>query len=118
MKSTRLILLITVLLLRGGSVSVSAQTAKPPMLTDTLDKHLIQFSGLIVTEERGQMVPVPYANIYVPSRKTGTSANYQGFFSLVVEKGESVHFSALGFRKSTYVIPQSLTEQPLPVSIP
>ena len=107
MKLTRLVIILVALLLRGGMAI--AQTQPTPATVDK-DKNLVQFSGLVVTEERGQMIPVPYANIFIPSRKTGTTANYQGFFSIVVEKGESVNFTALGFRKSTFMIPQSLTE--------
>jgi hypothetical protein len=108
MKLTRLIIVATLLILRGGFVQ--AQTPATPPATAEKEKNIVQFSGLVVTEERGQMIPVPYANIFIPNRKTGTTANYQGFFSIVVEKGESVNFTALGFRKSTFVIPQSLTE--------
>lgn len=107
MKLTRLIVILMAFILRGGYV-VAQTTPSTPAAEK--DKNLVQFSGLIVTEERGQMTPVPYANIFIPNRKTGTTANYQGFFSIVVEKGESVNFTALGFRKSTFVIPQSLTE--------
>jgi hypothetical protein len=100
------------LLLKG--ISITAQT-QPPTLPATpppVEKvdNLVQFSGVIVTDERGQMAPVPYAAVYIPSRKIGTTANYQGFFSIVAEKGETVIFSALGFRKSSYAIPQSLKD--------
>jgi hypothetical protein len=108
MKVMRLTIVCIALILRGGILT--AQTPNDYATTGEKDKNLVQFSGLIVTEERGQMVPVPYANIYIPKRKIGTTANYQGFFSIVAEKGETVNFSALGFRKSTFVIPQSLTE--------
>lgn len=108
MKLTRLIVILMALILRGGFVMAQQPTpATPPV---EKEKHLVQFSGLVVTEERGQMVPVPYANIFISQRKTGTTANYQGFFSIVVERGESVNFTALGFRKSVFTIPQSLTE--------
>lgn len=108
MKLTRLIVILMTLILRGGFVMAQQPTpATPPV---EKEKHLVQFSGLVVTEERGQMVPVPYANIFIPQRKTGTTANYQGFFSIVVERGESINFTALGFRKSTFTIPQSLSE--------
>jgi CarboxypepD_reg-like domain len=110
MKLTRLIALLMAIILRGPS-AMAQQPTLPATPTVENEKHLVQFSGLVVTEERGQMVPVPYANIFVPQRKTGTTANYQGFFSIVVEKGESINFTALGFRKSIYTIPQSLTEQ-------
>jgi hypothetical protein len=106
-------LLAFLLLLKGASMT--AQTQPPPQLptpppTEKVD-HLVQFSGVIVTDERGQMAPVPYAAVYIPSRKIGTTANYQGFFSIVAEKGETVVFSALGFRKSNYTIPQSLKDE-------
>ena len=111
MKLTRLIVILMALILRGGfAIAQTQPTPNNANGTEEKDKNLVQFSGLIVTEERGQMIPVPYANIFIPHRKTGTTANYQGFFSIVVEKGESVNFTALGFRKSTFVIPQSLTE--------
>ena len=111
MKLTQLIVILTAFILRGAVATAQTQPTPPKNAgTEQNEKHLVQFSGLVVTEERGQMVPVPYANIVITKRKTGTTANYQGFFSIVVEKGESVNFSALGFRKSTYVIPQSLTE--------
>ena len=96
-------------------VSMTAQTQPPPQLptpppTEKVG-NLVQFSGVVVTDERGQMAPVPYAAVYIPNRKIGTTANYQGFFSIVAEKGETVVFSALGFRKSNYTIPQSLKDE-------
>jgi hypothetical protein len=105
MKYFRLGFIILVIILRGGVVTAQ-QT--PPVNDD--DKKLVQFSGLVVTEEGGRMVPVPYAGVYIQSRKVGTAANYQGFFSIVAEKGETVHFSALGFRKTSYTIPASLND--------
>jgi CarboxypepD_reg-like domain len=104
MKLTRFSIIIICLILRGG-VTFAQQTE-----ADKDKKHLVQFSGLIVTEEYGQMVPVPYAAVFIPKRKTGTTANYQGFFSIVAEKGETVQFSALGFRKKSFLIPESLTD--------
>ena len=107
MKLIRLVIILAALFLRGGIATAQTQPNPP---TAEKDKNLVQFSGLVVTEERGQMIPVPYANIFIPARKTGTTANYQGFFSIVVEKGETINFTALGFRKSSFMIPQSLSE--------
>jgi CarboxypepD_reg-like domain len=98
-------------ILRGGiAFAQTPNTPVPPSTDAEINTRLVQFSGLAVTEERGQMVPVPYANVYIPGRKVGTTANYQGFFSIVAEKGETVNFSALGYRKSSYVIPESLKD--------
>lgn len=104
MKKIHFFLIIAFFILRGGQLSAQQPQAPTP------EKHLVQFSGLVVTEEGGRMVPVPYAGIVIPKRKVGTAANYQGFFSIVAERGETVNFSALGFRKATFKVPDSLKE--------
>jgi hypothetical protein len=108
MKKIRIILIISALLLRGGVFA--QQTPQPPQQPNE-PTNLVQFSGIIVTEERGQMVPVPYAAIFIPARKIGTTATHQGFFSIVAEKGETVQFSALGFKKSSFLIPKSMSDE-------
>ncbi len=104
MKIKYFCLFFVCLILRGGILS--AQQPQPP----APEKNLVQFSGVVITEEGGRMVPVPYAGIVIPKRKVGTAANYQGFFSIVAERGEIVNFSALGFRKATFKVPDSLKE--------
>ena len=105
MKLIKFFCILMFLILRGG-ITFAQQPASPP----APDKHLVQFSGLIVTEDAGRMTPVPYAAVYIAKRKIGTAANYQGFFSIVAEKGETVSFSALGFKKSDYIVPESLND--------
>jgi CarboxypepD_reg-like domain len=73
-------------------------------------KGLIQFSGMIVTDENGEMIPVPYASIYINQKNRGTFTGLNGFFSMVVEKNDNVTFSAVGFQKHTIKIPDSLTQ--------
>lgn len=91
-------------LLRGGELT--AQTRKNAVA----DGHPVQLSGLVITEEAGQMVPVPYAYVWIPRRKAGVTANGNGFFSVVAETGETVEFSALGFEKSNFVVPDTMRE--------
>jgi CarboxypepD_reg-like domain len=107
MKKIHISLIILCFILRG-SIASFAQEQTPP---STPDKHLVQFSGIIITEEAGRMVPVPYAGVFIAKRKVGTAANYQGFFSIVAERGETVSFSALGFRKTTFKVPDTLKEE-------
>ena len=104
MKIKYFFLFFVALILRGGILH--AQQPQPP----APEKNLVQFSGVVITEEGGRMVPVPYAGIVIPKRKVGTAANYQGFFSIVAERGEIVNFSALGFRKAIFKVPDSLKE--------
>ncbi|HQW12849.1 MAG TPA: carboxypeptidase-like regulatory domain-containing protein [Saprospiraceae bacterium] len=69
----------------------------------------IQLSGIVVTDENNQPVKLPYVNIGVKGTSRGTFSNWDGFFSLVVEKGETIVFSFVGFKPVEYVIPDTLT---------
>lgn len=51
---------------------------------------------------------IPFANIINLNIGTGTISNYQGFFSLVAAKGDTIEFSCLGFKDELYVIPDEL----------
>lgn len=72
------------------------------------NNDLIQFSGLVLAEEGGRLVPVPFATVTVRGSTRGTYANYKGFFSLVVKRNEVVKFTALGFADVEKVVPDSL----------
>jgi CarboxypepD_reg-like domain len=74
------------------------------------DKKLIQFSGIVVTEENGQMIPVPYASIYINQKNRGTFTGLNGFFSMVVEHDDKVSFTSVGFKKTTIKIPDTLKD--------
>ncbi len=84
-----------------SSYSLKAQT-------DT--SRVIQFSGQIFHEERGQMQPLIYANIYVEGTNRGTVSDFDGFFSLPVRPNELINFRYLGFADVQISIPDTLTE--------
>ncbi len=95
----------TIFLMFAGlfTVDIQAQTA-----SDTMG--IIQFSGVVVTDENGFIQPLPYVNIYIKSSRRGTFSNYDdGFFSLVGRKGEIVVFSSVGYEDVEYLIPDTLT---------
>ena len=70
------------------------------------DLDLVQFSGMVVTGD--SLFPVPWVNIKIKGQNRGTTTDYYGFFSLVARKGEVVEFSAVGFKKGQYHIPDTL----------
>lgn len=70
------------------------------------NQGLVQFSGVVVTGD--SLSPVPYASIIVRSSYRGTISDYGGFFSFVAEMGDTIDFSAVGFKKSSFVIPDTL----------
>jgi len=69
---------------------------------------LVQFSGMIVTEDYNQLIPVPYVNVIIEGSGRGTYSNLDGFFSIVAAKGDVVLFSAVGFKPVEYTIPDTL----------
>ena len=71
---------------------------------------LIQFSGMLLTDDRGQLRPVPYATVYLPNKNRGTYSDYRGFFTLVVEKGDKVRFTCIGLETVTITVPDTLTQ--------
>jgi hypothetical protein len=72
--------------------------------------QLIQFSGLILTDADGKLAPVPYATVHIPSKSRGTYADYRGFFTIVVERGDKVRFNCLGFAPIVITVPDTLTQ--------
>ncbi len=90
-------------LLASLSLSAQAQTE------EELPK-LIQFSGMLLTDVSGQLTPVPFASVYLPGKSRGTYADYRGFFTLVVERGDKVRFNCLGFDPVTFTVPDTLTQ--------
>ncbi|MDX2135043.1 MAG: carboxypeptidase-like regulatory domain-containing protein [Saprospiraceae bacterium] len=79
--------------------------------TDPDKPRLIQFTGMLLTENNGQLVPVPYASVFLPKKNRGAYADYRGFFTIVVEPGDQVRFNCLGFQPVTITIPDTLSQE-------
>ena len=96
-------LLLFILLIAVGQATVQGQATR-----DYYDSTLIQFTGMVLTDSDGQLVPVPFATVAIVGEGRGTYANFKGFFSLVARKGDKVRFSGVGFRSKFYTIPDTL----------
>jgi hypothetical protein len=70
------------------------------------DKDLIQFSGVIV--EIDSLKPIPFTKIIIKASGRGTLADYYGYFSFVAHQKDTIVFSALGYKKAQYIIPDTL----------
>lgn len=79
-------------------------------LSSTLfgQKKILQFSGIVVTEDSLQAVP--YASIYVLNKGLGTTTDFYGYFSFVASVGDTVQFSAVGYKKNEFIVPEDFTE--------
>ncbi len=68
----------------------------------------VQFSGIVVTSD--SLKPIPFTNIAVKNSNRGTTADFNGFFSFVALEGEEIVFSAIGYKKVHFVIPDTLSK--------
>lgn len=76
-------------------------------LTSAQEKDLIQFSGVIV--ELDSLKPVPFTHIMIKNSSRGTMADFYGYFSFVAKKKDTIIFSATGYKKTQFAIPDTLT---------
>jgi len=90
---------IVLLLLLVSLVSANAVKAQ--------EKDLVQFSGVVVTAD--SLKPLPYVNVLIRNTWRGTVSDYFGFFSFVARMNDTIEFSSIGFKKSTFIIPDTLS---------
>ena len=78
--------------------------------SQTDDQELIQFSGMVLDGSNEALYPVPFTNILVKNKGRGTYSDLKGFFTIVVEKKDTIIFSAVGYRSVSVTIPDSLRD--------
>ena len=82
---------------------VNSLFAQPVLIED----NIIEVSGIILTRNEQQGIQyVPFATVAVKNSSRGTYANWEGMFSIVIKKGETLSFTAIGFGDFTLTIPQ------------
>lgn len=91
---------LLILLFFIGTASLAAQE----------NEDIIQFSGMVLDGSNDELYPVPYTNILVKGKGRGTYSDLKGFFSIVVEEGDTIAFSAIGYKTVDYVIPSDLDD--------
>jgi hypothetical protein len=94
-------LILLIIVLSAGAAAFAQNSSSP---------NLIQFSGMLLTDAEGRLMPVPYATVHLPQKGRGTYTDYRGFFTIVVEKGDKVRFNCIGFQAITITIPDTLTQ--------
>ncbi|MEN8223885.1 MAG: carboxypeptidase-like regulatory domain-containing protein [Bacteroidota bacterium] len=68
---------------------------------------LIQFSGVILTSDSLQAIPL--AHIIVTNSMRGTVSDFNGYFSFVAKKLDTVEFSAVGYKADRYIVPDTIS---------
>ncbi len=72
------------------------------------DRKPIQFSGVVVTSD--SLMPVSFTNIIIKGSNRGTTADFNGFFSFAALEGDHIVFSAIGYKKAYFTIPDTLSK--------
>lgn len=106
MKNKAFLLLFISIISTSFSIAQTKATT-PTKFAKSGGRDLIQFSGVIV--EVDSLKPVPFTNIFVKHTNHGTVADYFGYFSFVAQKGDTLVFSEVGYSKSEFVIPDTLS---------
>lgn len=78
------------------------------VFSQTQNDRLVQLSGVVISSDSLQ--EMPYAAIYNRSVKRGTIADMYGFFSLVVQPGDTLLFRYVGHKPSSYIVPDTLKD--------
>ena len=82
----------------------------------TTEKKLVQFSGVIINTDSSTVVP--YVNITNKTdRNQVFSANYKGYFSFVAHEGDTLLFSAIGYKREGIIIPRDLPESKFTIMV-
>jgi len=86
-------------------VIVQSQTLQ----TINENQNLVQFSGITITAD--SLNPVSYTRIFDKTSRRGTTSDASGYFSFVAHKNDTILFTALGFKASSFIIPDTITKQ-------
>ncbi len=66
----------------------------------------IQLTGIVITDS---LYRVPFTRVGDINTRRGTLADFYGYFALVVHPGDTVQFSCLGYKRKSYVVPDTTT---------
>jgi hypothetical protein len=80
------------------------------------DRPLVQFSGIIYNADNNSVVPYATVTNLSTGKQVG-SANYEGYFSFVVQEQDSLKFTSVGYNPTTVAIPKDIGKKSLIVEI-
>lgn len=89
------------LLLFFATLAVQAKAQEPA--------EIVEVYGVVVTKNDRQTYDfVPFVTVAVEGTARGTYANFEGMYSIVVKKGQTLTFSAVGYAPRKITIPTDL----------
>ena len=71
--------------------------------------RLVQFSGFAMTAD--SLMGVSYAHISILGTHRVATAGPDGFFSFAAHEGDTLYFTAVGFKPAVYIMPKNLPSE-------
>lgn len=68
--------------------------------------NMVELTGVVMSAD--SLRYLPYVTVYLPSKQSGTMTSDRGVFSMIVNKGDTLEFRSIGYRKKRYVVPKDL----------
>ena len=69
----------------------------------------VQLTGILISTD--SLLTIPFANVLIKNSEQGTISDFYGYFSLwLPNKGDTIIFSCLGYKRATYIIPVKADE--------
>lgn len=96
---------ILLLCLLGMGSAHFALAQKAPA-ADT-SRKIIQFSGIVVDAD--SLNSLPYVAIVIRHTERGVYSNINGYYSIVAQEKDTIDFYALGYRRATFILPDTFT---------
>ena len=78
------------------------------------ENRLVQLSGVVRNE---YLQPMQFVHILILNKYRGTISDTRGMFSFVVEEHDTILFSAVGYKRTGLIIPDTLDSFHFPVDI-
>jgi hypothetical protein len=88
------------------AIPVFAQTGMKAFTPDT-SRKIIQLSGLVADAD--SLYPLPFVAIVIRNTSRGVYTNTNGYYSMVAQEKDTIDFYQLGYRKASFVLPDTFT---------
>jgi len=68
---------------------------------------MVELTGVVMSAD--SLRYLPFVSVNLPSKRIGTTTSEQGVFTMIAEKGDTLEFTSVGYRKKRFIIPANLS---------
>ncbi|MBK8143483.1 MAG: carboxypeptidase-like regulatory domain-containing protein [Bacteroidetes bacterium] len=70
-------------------------------------ENKVELTGVVMSAD--SLRYLPFVSVIIKNKEVGTFSNDRGVFTLIADKGDTLEYSSIGFRKKRFVIPRELS---------